>query len=158
MENQITSKELAEILGITRRRIQQLTKEGALSSVKIGKAHHYDSQKAIEEYQNYTENENKNLKAMQAKQDAARALIGSKIGCLKVDAIAGKTSDGETLMRCSCDCGNVRTVRLFALKRCKYKRCGSMCTLHRSDRELQKLANHKAIPRNTDERCGIGKA
>lgn len=143
MENQITSKELAEILGITRRRIQQLTKEGALSSVKIGKAHHYDSQQAVKEYRSYTENENKNLKAMQTKQDAARALIGSKIGCLKVDAIAGKTPDGETLMRCSCDCGNVRMVRLFALKRCKYKRCGSTCTLHRSDRELQKLSGDK---------------
>lgn len=143
MENQITSKELAGILGITRRRIQQLTKEGALSSVKIGKVHHYDSRQAVEEFRSYTENENKNLKAMQAKQDAARALIGSKIGCLKVDSIAGKTPDGETLMRCSCDCGNVRTVRLFALKRCKYKRCGSTCTLHRSDRELQKLSGDK---------------
>ena len=143
MQNQITSKELAPILGITQRRIQQLTREGALTSVKIGKAHHYNSQQAVEEFRSYTENQNKNVRAVQAKQDAARALIGSRIGCLHVDAIAGKTPDGETLMRCSCDCGNVRTVRLFALKRCKYKRCGCTCTLHRSDRELQKLSGDK---------------
>ena len=143
MQNQITSKELAPILGITQRRIQQLTREGALTSVKIGKAHHYNSQQAVEEFRSYTENQNKNVRNIQAKQDAARALIGSRIGCLTVDAIAGKSPDGETLLRCSCECGNVRTVRLFALKRCKYKRCGSTCTLHRSDRELLKLTGNK---------------
>ena len=143
MQNQITSKELAPILGITQRRIQQLTREGALTSVKIGKAHHYNSQQAVEEFRSYTENQNKNVRNIQAKQDAARALIGNRIGCLTVDAIAGKSPDGETLLRCSCECGNVRTVRLFALKRCKYKRCGSTCTLHRSDRELQKLSGDK---------------
>ena len=143
MQNQITSKERAPILGITQRRIQQLTREGALTSVKIGKAHHYDSQQAVEEFRSYTENQNKNVRNIQAKQDAARALIGSRIGCLTVDAIAGKAPDGETLLRCSCECGNVRTVRLFALKRCKYKRCGSTCTLHRSDRELLKLTGDK---------------
>ena len=64
MEKKITSKELAPILGISQSYIQQLSKKGALSSVKIGMVYYYDSQQAVEEYRSYKEAQKKQRKEL----------------------------------------------------------------------------------------------
>jgi len=75
MQNQITSKELAPILGITQGGVQRLVIIGVLSFVRIGKVHYFDSQQAVEEYRNYKENRRRDRKDITAEENECRKII-----------------------------------------------------------------------------------
>lgn len=129
MTHKAKSDELAQLLGISRRRVQQLTKEKILTSEKEGRDHLYDLQLAAAEYEEYINASARNDRRASEKEAKARALIGSRIGVLTVDAIVGRAASGDVLLRCHCECGNVREFRYRCLMIGTYRSCGGTCKL-----------------------------
>ena len=52
--------------------------------------------------------------------------VGEKYGRLTIKEYAGKAKNGSTLVKCICDCGAEKTVRLYALKNGTIKSCGCL--------------------------------
>ena len=50
--------------------------------------------------------------------------IGDKYGRLTIQEYAGKAKNGSTLVKCICDCGTEKIVRLCSLKKGEIKSCG----------------------------------
>lgn len=50
--------------------------------------------------------------------------IGDKYGRLTIQEYAGKAKNGSTLVKCICDCGTKKIVRLYSLKKGEIKSCG----------------------------------
>ena len=50
--------------------------------------------------------------------------IGDKYGRLTIQEYAGKAKNGSTLVKCICDCGTEKIVRLCSLKKGGIKSCG----------------------------------
>ena len=107
MTHKTKSDELAQLLGVSRRRVQQLTKDKILTSEKDGRDHLYDPQQAAAEYEAYIKTSARNDRRASEKEARARALTGTRIGVLTVDAVVGRTASGDLLLRCHCECGNV---------------------------------------------------
>lgn len=52
--------------------------------------------------------------------------IGEKYGRLTIKEYAGKAKNGSTLVKCVCDCGTEKIVRLYSLKKGEIKSCGCL--------------------------------
>ena len=50
--------------------------------------------------------------------------IGDKYARLTIQEYAGKAKNGSTLVKCICDCGTEKIVRLYSLKKGEIKSCG----------------------------------
>lgn len=50
--------------------------------------------------------------------------IGDKYGRLTIQEYAGKAKNGSALVKCICDCGTEKIVRLCSLKKGEIKSCG----------------------------------
>lgn len=137
MTHKTKSDELAQLLGVSRRRVQQLTKDKILTSEKDGRDHLYDPQQAAAEYEAYIKTSARNDRRASEKEARARALTGTQIGVLTVDTVVGRTASGDLLLRCRCECGNVREFRYRCLMIGTYRSCGGTCKL-KSRRETGK--------------------
>ena len=52
--------------------------------------------------------------------------IGDKYGRLTIQEYAGKAKNGSTLVKCVCDCGTEKIVRLCSLKKGEIRSCGCL--------------------------------
>lgn len=52
--------------------------------------------------------------------------IGDKYGRLTIQEYAGKAKNGSTLVKCICDCGTEKIVRLYSLQKGEIKSCGCL--------------------------------
>jgi len=101
----INSNALAEIFGVTTRRIQQLTKEGIIDSIKIKGSNRYESTETIKQYIKYLSDkannrESKDSEAVdsEARKSKAEAdLKESKAGmaALELNELEGKMHRSE---------------------------------------------------------------
>ncbi len=128
MEDRIKSAAAAQLLGVSRRRIQQLTRSGTLTSQKEGREHTYSPEQLRREFRTYTSEHPTEQEIGRQKLERARALEGKRVGVLTIGKIA-EITDWKIFLWATCDCGNVKRIPFETLAGRKYKSCGGSCKL-----------------------------
>lgn len=71
--------------------------------------------------------------------------IGKKYGRMTILEVVGQTKNYEKLVRCKCDCGNEKVVRLALLKNGHTKSCGCFNS-EKSSRHMKRLHDKGMVP------------
>lgn len=128
MTKRIKTEEAAEILGVSRRRIQQLTKAGILTSQKEGREHTFSPKTLLREYESYTAEHPTEIEIGREKLVRAQRLEGKRIGVLTIGKIA-EVAGGKIFLWARCDCGREKRIPFETLSGRQYHSCGASCKI-----------------------------
>lgn len=124
MEPMKTSKEIAELLGVTPRRIQQLTSQDFITCDRVDGKRRYNENLARLEYEAYLTEHQRGGK-----------LLGEKFGDLEVIGAEPDTVKGRTKYTCRCNlCGRIVHPMAYELKSGKKERCAYCEKKRQSDK------------------------
>ena len=99
----VTSKEIAQLLGVTRRWVQQLTQDGIIIGKKVGNVYHYDLLTTIQRYISYLQQkaeeadtgDTSDLQVEKLKTEIDLKKSKAKIAQLEVRELEGKMHRAE---------------------------------------------------------------